>query len=56
LARLRRHPVEDHEARNDEREHAVERVTDGMGVAVHGDEDLEAEDSRQKNEDDPLPR
>ena len=53
---LRRDPVEDHEARNDEREHAVDRVTHRMRVTVHRDEHLYAEDSRQWNQDDCLPR
>src|SRR5262249_250368 len=52
---LRCHPVEQHEARHDEWEYPVQRVTPGMRVTINGDEHLYAEYSRQKNQDDCLP-
>jgi hypothetical protein len=51
----RRHRVQEHETRDDVGKDARELVIDGTGVAIHGDEDLNAEDGGDGEEQSPLP-
>ena len=49
-------PIEQQEAAHKIRKDAVERITDRMGAAVRGNENLHAEHDRYANEDEALPR